>query len=59
MIALIDSNETSSTYEFTHEDCVRLVTFKQNEEAEEALDFDKMAEAEHAQWLSWLGVITP
>ena len=56
MITLIDSNETSATYEFTHEDCVRLVTYKRNEESEEVPDFEAIAEAEHAQWMAWLGV---
>lgn len=56
MIALIDSNETSATYEFTHDGCVRLVTYKRNENSEDAPDFEAMAEAEHAQWLAWLGV---
>lgn len=56
MIALIDSNEASATYEFTHEDCVRLVTFKRNEDSEDAPDFEAIAEAEHAHWLAWFGV---
>ena len=65
MMTLIDSNETSATYEFVHDTATRLVTFHRSQNDEpvegeeapaEAPTFEEMATAEHALWLAWLGV---
>lgn len=59
MKTLIESTETSATYEFSHNDCVRTVIYDAQEmrlDGNEIPDFAEMADKEHASWLEWLGV---
>jgi hypothetical protein len=55
MKTLLESTDTSATYEFSHDTATRTVTYHKPETAETAPDFDVMADAEHAAWLTWLG----
>jgi hypothetical protein len=56
---LIDSTETSATYEYTHASGSKRVTFVAPEPDENGEvvtpDFESLAEADHAAWLTWLG----
>jgi hypothetical protein len=56
MKALIESTDTSATYEFTSGTSLRTVVYEKPEDAVETPDFAAMAEAEHEAWLAWLGV---
>jgi hypothetical protein len=56
MKTLIDSTETSATYQFTNGTATRTVVYEKPEDAVETPDFAAMAEAEHEAWLAWLGV---
>jgi hypothetical protein len=54
MKTLIESTDTSATYQFSHGGALRTITLTRPEAAEANPDFEKMAEQEHARWLSWL-----
>jgi hypothetical protein len=54
---LIETTESSATYEFTSPAGSRVVTFRAPEGEDGgpiATDFESMAEAEHSSWLAWL-----
>jgi hypothetical protein len=55
MKTLIESTETSATYEFSHDTAVRTVTYETPEGAE-APDFEALSEADYQAWRVWLGV---
>jgi hypothetical protein len=55
MKTLLESTDTSATYEFAANGARKVVTYERPENAEENPDFAAMAEAEHEAWLAWLG----
>jgi hypothetical protein len=55
MKTLIESTDTSATYEFAANGARKVVTYERPDNAEENPDFAAMAEAEHEAWLAWLG----
>jgi hypothetical protein len=54
MKTLIESTDTSATYQLSHDGALRTITLTRPEDAEINPDFQTMAEQEHARWLSWL-----
>jgi len=56
MKTLIKSTDTSATYQFINGTASRTVVYNKPEDSVETPDFAAMAEAEHEQWLAWLGV---
>jgi hypothetical protein len=59
MKTLIDSTETSATYEFTQGTATRRVTFTSGPQVTEEIvvpDFESLAEAEYHNWLKWLNI---
>lgn len=57
MKTLIESTETSATYEFTNGTATRRVTFEAGPQVTEEVvepDFEAMAEVEYQDWLTWL-----
>jgi len=62
MKTLIESTESSATYEFTEGDATRRITFKAGPQVTEEVitqDFEVLADAEHEQWLNWLNSSQP
>jgi hypothetical protein len=55
MKTLIDSTNTSATYQFSSPVAERTFTLHANE-GEEAPDFEPLAENEYQRWLVWLGI---
>jgi hypothetical protein len=55
MKTLIESTETSATYQFTNGTATRTVTYTKPDEAEVTPDFEAISTSEHEQWLTWLG----
>jgi hypothetical protein len=57
MKTLIESTETSATYEFTQRTATRRVTFAAGPQVTSEVvtpDFEAMAQTEYEQWLVWL-----
>jgi hypothetical protein len=57
MKTLIESTETSATYEFTQGTATRRVIFETGPQMTETVvvpDFDALAEVEYQNWLTWL-----
>ena len=54
MMTLIEQTEKSAKYQFTHLDCTRIVNYVMQEEQEIVPDFQKIAEKEYDEWLTWL-----
>lgn len=57
MKTLIESNETSATYEFTSGTAVRQFTITAEPQMTEepvVVDFEAVASQEYARWLEWL-----
>ena len=54
MKTLLEETQNEAIYNFTHADATRRVAFARPDEGD--FNHADMAEAEHAQWLAWLGV---
>lgn len=55
MKTLLESTDTSATYQFTLGTTSRTVTYTRSEEDEVAPDFSAMATADYEAWASWIG----
>jgi hypothetical protein len=55
MKTLIESTNTSATYQFSSPVAERTFTLHANE-GEKAPDFEPLAENEYQRWLVWLGI---
>lgn len=60
MKTLINSTDTSATYEFVNGTATKQVTYRSPEPDESGavpqVDFEAMATADHEAWLAWLNV---
>jgi hypothetical protein len=54
MKTLLEETQGEAIYNFTHADAIRRVVFARPDEGD--FNHAALAEAEHAQWLAWLGV---
>jgi hypothetical protein len=55
MKTLIESTNTSATYQFSSPVAERTFTLRA-EEGSEAPDFEALSDAEYQRWLTWLGI---
>lgn len=59
MKTLLESTDTSATYQFINGTAARTVVYTKPEDAEETPDFEAMATAEYEAWLQWVGEAAP
>jgi hypothetical protein len=55
MKTLIESTDTSATYQFSSPVAERTFALRA-EEGSEAPDFEALSDAEYQRWLTWLGI---